>query len=108
MGVNKGKQLDLSKRKVILAGLENNKTATEIGKMLNVHKSTISREVYKYRYLSFKGDDKPSICSTCSKNITCTLRYRCGRMMCSTKCVGCKALTACDKYIDVRQISILF
>lgn len=102
MGVNKGKQLDLSKRKVILAGLENNKTATEIGKMLNVHKSTISREVYKYRYLSFKGDDKPSICSTCSKNITCTLRYRCGRMMCSTKCVGCKALTACDKYIEIK------
>ena len=38
--------------------------ATEIASLLSCHKSTISREVLKYRYISFKGDDNPSICST--------------------------------------------
>lgn len=102
MGVNKGKQLDLSKRRVIAKLLEEDKTATEIGRILGYHKSTISREVYKYRYISFKGDDKPSICSTCSNNITCSLKHRCGRMMCSTKCVGCKSLETCNKYVEIK------
>ena len=102
MGENKGKQLDLSKRRVIANGLNNNLTATEIAKSLNCHKSTISREVFKYRYLSFKGDDKPSLCSTCSKNISCNLKHRCGRMMCSSKCVGCKSLEICDKYLEIK------
>lgn len=102
MGENKGKQLDLSKRKVIAKALEDDKTATEIASLLSCHKSTISREVRKYRYISFKGDDNPSICSTCSKNASCSLRHRCGRMMCSAKCVGCKSLDTCDKYVGIK------
>ena len=102
MGENKGKQLDISKRKVIAKVLEDDKTATEIARLLSCHKSTISREVWKYRYISFKGDDNPSICSTCSKNTVCLLKHRCGRMMCGSKCVGCKSLEACDKYIEIK------
>ena len=102
MGENKGKQLDLSKRKVIASLLKEGKTATEIGNALQCHKSTISREVLKYRYVSFKGDEKPSICSTCSRNASCELRHKCGRMLCYSKCVGCKTLEACDKYAEIR------
>lgn len=102
MGKNKGKQLDLSKRRVIAKALEDDKTATEIASLLSCHKSTISREVRKYRYISFKGDDNPSICSTCSKNVECSLRHRCGRMMCKSKCVGCKSLVTCDKYVEIK------
>lgn len=102
MGKNKGKQLDLSKRKVLAQGLEDGKTATAIARSLGCHKSTVSREVLKYRYLSFKGEDRPSLCSTCSKNQTCTLRHRCGRMTCSAKCVGCKSLEVCDKYVKIK------
>ena len=102
MGENKGKQLDLSKRKVIAKALGDDKTATEIASLLSCHKSTISREVRKYRYVSFKGDGNPSICSTCSKNASCSLRHRCGRMVCSAKCVGCKSLETCDKYAETE------
>ena len=102
MGENKGKQLDLSKRKVIAKALEDDKTATEIASLLSCHKSTISREVLKYRYISFKGDNNPSICSTCSKNVECSLRHRCGRMICGSKCVGCKSLETCDKYVEIK------
>lgn len=102
MGANKGKQLDLSKRKVLANLLKERKTATEIGNVLQCHKSTISREVLKYRYVSFKGDDKPSICSTCSRNASCDLKRRCGRMLCSSRCVGCKALEACDGYVEIK------
>ena len=102
MGENKGKQLDLSKRKVIAKALEDDKTATEIASLLSFHKSTISREVRKYRYISFKGDDNPSICSTCSRNASCSLKHKCGRMVCGSKCVGCKSLETCDKYVEIK------
>lgn len=41
MGKNKGKQLDLSKRRVITKALEDDKTATEIASLLSYHKSYI-------------------------------------------------------------------
>ena len=107
MGKNKGKQLDLSKRRVIAKALEDDKTATEIASLLSCHKLIISREVRKYRYISFKGDDNPSICSTCSKNVEYSLRHRCGRMMCRSKYVVCKSLVTCDKYIEINIISAI-
>lgn len=102
MGENKGKQFDISKRKILFNALVEEKTATEIATLLGVNKTTISREVYKYRYLSFKGDDNPSICSTCRYSLTCVLKHKCGYMLCSSKCVGCKSLKTCDRYKEIE------
>ena len=73
MGINKGIQLDLSKRKLLQLHLYEGKKAFEIAHILNVHKSTISRELFKHRYLTFKGDEALSICSHCQKAPTCKL-----------------------------------
>ena len=102
MGENRDIQLNLSKRKVIYNGLKNNKTAKEIGDILGLHKTTISREVKKYRYLSFLGDNNPSICSTCNKSSSCKLKHKCGRMICSGICLGCKSLKSCDAYVEIK------
>ena len=97
----------LSPISIIAKALKDDKIATEIASLLSCHKSTITREVRKYRYISFKGDDNPSICSTCSKNVECSLRHRCGRMMCKSKCVGCKSLLTCNNYIEINVISAI-
>ena len=102
MGKNNNIQLDLSKRKIIQDGLAEGATATEISSILKIHKSTVSREIKNYRYLSFKGDEKPSFCSTCQNNKTCSLRHKCGRTLCNCKCVGCKSLEICDKYKPIN------
>lgn len=38
----------------------------------------------------------------CSKNEICVLKHKCGRMTCSTKCVGCKFLKTCDKFVEIK------
>ena len=102
MGVNKDKQFNLSKRKILIKSLADGKNATEIAQILECHKSTISREILKYRYLDFKSENKQSLCSTCSRNPSCTLKHRCGRMICGLKCAGCKSLEVCDEYIEIK------
>ncbi|MCQ2966967.1 MAG: IS30 family transposase [Alphaproteobacteria bacterium] len=102
MGKNNNIQMDFSKRNIIKNCLIERKTATEISEILKVHKSTISREIKNYRYLSFKGDDKPSLCSNCQRNKTCVFHHRCGRSLCNSKCMGCKSLQICDKYVEIK------
>lgn len=102
MGINKDKHFNISKRKILIQSLEDGKTATEIAHILGCHKSTVSREILKHRYINFKKEAKPSLCSTCSRNYTCSLKHRCGRMMCSLKCAGCKSLEVCDKYLEIK------
>ncbi|MCQ2087262.1 MAG: IS30 family transposase [Bacilli bacterium] len=98
MGKNKDIQLNLTRRRIIFDGLSEGKTATEIASILQRHKPTISREIRNYRYLAFKADKKPSICSSCLNVKTCSYRHKCGLSTCSTKCAGCKSLSVCDKY----------
>ena len=102
MGINKDKQFNLSKRKILIKSLADGKNATEIAQILECHKSTISREILKYRYLDFKSESKQSLCSTCSRNPSCTLKHRCGRMICGLKCAGCKSLEVCDEYKEIK------
>ena len=98
MGKNKDIQFNLSRRTILENCLKDNKTATEIANLLGFHKSTISREIKNYRILIFKQEEKPSICSLCLNNKKCTLRGRCGSLLCKQRCVGCKSLKSCDKY----------
>jgi len=90
--------MDLSKRMIIQNQLNQGHTASDIASILKVHKSTISREIKNYRYLCFKGENKPSICSKCERNAFCNLKHRCGSILCSNKCVGCKSLEVCSHF----------
>lgn len=83
MGKNKDIQLNVTRRRIIFDGLSEGKTAIKIVTILQKRKSTISREIKKYRYLSFKADKKPSICSSCLKIKTCSYRHKCGLSTCS-------------------------
>ena len=49
MGKSTGKHLDLSKRQVIFNCLKNNITAKEIGTLINLDPTNVSREVKKRR-----------------------------------------------------------
>lgn len=101
MGKSKHVHIDLSKRQVIENMLSLDKSATEIARVLNVHKSTISREVFKYRTLFFVGDKVTAICSHCLNAPTCKCKHRCGRALCSSFCKGCSTLNnplLCDCY----------
>ena len=93
--------LNLSKRQIIENLLIDHKSATEIARVLNVHKSTISREIFKYRTLYYVGDKSDSICSHCLNAASCKLKHRCGRELCSLLCRGCSTLKKgefCDTY----------
>lgn len=102
MGANRDIQLNFSKRKVIYNGLKEGKTAGEIAKTLGMHKTTISREIKKYRYISFVGDSKVSLCSSCKRSKFCRCKHRCGSMLCQAMCLDCKSLKSCDKYIGIK------
>lgn len=92
MGKSKYTHLDLSKRQTIENMLNDHQTAAAIGRILHMHKSSISREVFKYRTLFFVGDKSGSICSLCLNAVSCKERHRCGRALCSSLCKGCSTL----------------
>ncbi len=98
MGKNNNIQMDISKRIIIQEQLNQGRTASDIASLLKVHKSTISREIKNYRYLCFKEETKPSLCSKCKDNSSCNLKHKCGRMLCNNKCRGCKTLEVCSHF----------
>lgn len=104
MSKSKNIQLNLSKRQVIENMLANKMSATEIARTLHVHKSSISREIFKYRTLYYVGDKSPSICSHCLNRPVCKLKHRCGRALCATLCLGCSVLNAPQLCVGYRPI----
>lgn len=99
MGKNNNIQMDISKRRIIEKSLNDGEKETLIANILTVHKSTISREIKNYRYVISVQDDKPSLCWTCKNNIGCSYHHKCGRSLCGLKCLNCKSLISCDKYV---------
>ena len=98
MTAGTGKHLDKSKRVVIQNALENNKTAKEIGMLVGLDPTNISREVKKRRRLKEKASKDKSFCSKCANKIACHKHNACNRTTCNLKCVGCFHMYKCNSY----------
>ena len=98
MGQNKGKQFNLSKRDLLSKMLQKRKpTSREIGELLGMSPTSVSREVMRNRITS-KPKELQGLCSRCEFLFSCKLKHICGRRECSQNCVRCKAIVSCLHY----------
>ncbi len=99
MSGNKGKHLDRSKREVILNCIENNKTAKEIGALINLDPTNVSRELKKRRKI-YKASNDLTICHNCKNKIGCSKRHACKNPKCQKKCLKCPTMQNCTSKIE--------
>lgn len=95
MGKPLGKHLDLSKRQVIFNCLQNNCSAKETAFLVDLHPTSISREIKNRRVFKPGAITDTSICSNCANKKTCTKRGNC-KNKCSKNCVRCKTMIRCS------------
>ena len=95
-----GTHLDLSRRKVITRLLEEGKTAKDIGLIVGLDPTNVSREVKKHRTKKEVSSLNKAICKDCTHRYGCNVRYQCGRNKrdCKWRCLDCKAMTECSSY----------
>lgn len=98
MGKNKGKQFNLEKRAILSRMIAQGNTAKEIGAILNMDSTSISREVKRNRIKSKEKDDDGTLCNDCSFKKSCSIKRVCSSLTCSQRCYGCKAIKKCWKY----------
>lgn len=99
MGKPLGKHLDRSKREVIVNGLENQLTAKEIGSLINVDATSVSREIKKRRVLKKGSFNDTSICTDCANKKACSKRGVCNRKGCKKKCLNCTTMNYCPSKV---------
>lgn len=102
MGKSTGKHLDLSKRQVIFNCLKNNIIAKEIGTLINLDPTNVSREVKKRRTIVKGNKDDTSICVNCAKKKTCCIKGNCNRKDCHKHCVRCKTMSRCYARVEFK------
>ena len=95
-----GTHLDLSRRKVITRLLEDNKTAKDIGMIIGLDPTNVSREVRKRRTKKDIASLNKTICKDCKHRFGCNVRYQCGRNKreCKWRCLDCGAMKECHSY----------
>ncbi len=71
MGKPSGKHLDRSKKEVIVSGLENQLTAKEIGSLIKIDATNISREIKKRRVFKKGSFNDSSVYSDCANKKVC-------------------------------------
>ena len=95
MGENKGKHLDFSKREMIANGLEQNLSAKQIGLLIGVDSTSISREIKRHRFKrNFSNPPDTTICRDCINKLLCTKQKSCSNAGkgCSKRCVSCEKI----------------
>ena len=91
MNKNKGKHLDLSKRQTIANALEQGLTAKQIGALLGLDPTSISREIKRHRVLrKFSNPPDVTICRDCMNKLSCTKQRSCSSPKCIKRRVSCK------------------
>ena len=101
MGENKGKHLDFSKREMIANGLEQNLSAKQIGLLIGVDSTSISREIKRHRFKrNFSNPPDTTICRDCINKLLCTKQKSCSNAGkgCSKRCVSCEKIQKCSAY----------
>ena len=85
MTKSKGKHLDLSKRQIIVNGLEQGLTAKQLGLLVGLDPTNISREIKRHRVLrKFSYPPDTTICRDCMNKLSCTKQRSCGSPKCLT------------------------
>ena len=103
MAKNKGKHLDLSKRQTIVNGLEQGLTAKQLGLLVGLDPTNISREIKRHRILrKFSNPVDTTICRDCMNKLSCTKQRSCSSPKCVKRCVGCENIKHCISYILMK------
>lgn len=98
MGKNKGKQFNIEKRAMLSRMIAKGNKAKDIGEVLGMDSTSISRELKRNRIKTKEKDDGNCLCSKCNYKRGCTIKRVCGSITCSQRCNGCKAITKCWKF----------
>ena len=101
MGENKGKHIDYSKREMIANGIEQNLTAKQIGLLIGVDATSVSREIKRHRVKrNFSNPPDITICRDCMNKLLCTKQRSCSRAGngCTKRCVSCEKIQKCSAY----------
>lgn len=98
MGKPLGKHLDFSKRQVIFNCLENCATAIEIAALVNLHPTSISREIKKRRTYKPGNVGDTSICVDCANKKACHIRHNC-KNQCTKICLRCRTMSHCARKV---------
>lgn len=102
MGKNKGIQFNLQKRLTLSRLLSKGSSAKEIGEILNMDPTSISREIKRNRVQTQEQRIEGSICFTCINKTNCCLKKQCGSLICGHRCVGCRSLKKCRHYLEFK------
>lgn len=96
-----GKHLDLSKRTSIKNCLDEGKTAREIGAIVGLDPTNVSREVRKRRTQKQVASLNASLCAKCANRFGCNRHRACAaRKKCNQRCLDCLALKSCYDYVE--------
>ena len=92
--------LCLEHRQIIKRMIIEGATAKEIGKVLGMSPTSISREVKRNRVVEEpKQISEGSICNDCLNFTICSHKRICGSLLCNQKCKGCKQIKECKYYV---------
>lgn len=81
------KHLTTTQRILIEKGLIDNLSFAEIGRRIDKHRSTIAKEVKKYRYFVERDKNAPPL--RCARYNQCQMRFLCDRTDCIRPCKNC-------------------
>ena len=98
MGKNKGKQFNIEKRAMLSRMIAKGNKAKEIGDVLGMDSTSVSREVKRNRIKIKEIEIDGTLCKSCLHKRGCTIKKACGSLSCNQRCNGCKAITKCRKY----------
>lgn len=98
MSKNKGKQFNIEKRAILSRMVAKSNKAKEIGEILNMDPTSISRELKRNRIKTKEVGNDGTLCNSCFHKSGCSIKKVCGSLSCSQRCNGCKAISKCWKY----------
>lgn len=98
MGKNEGKQFNIAKRGTISRMVAKGTSAKEIGEILGMDPTSVSRELKRNRIKIKETDSDDTLCNNCSHKKGCTIKKVCGAISCYQRCNGCKAVKKCWRY----------
>ena len=98
MSKNKGKQFNIEKRAILSRMVAKSNKAKEIGEILNMDPTSISRELKRNRIKTKEVENDGTLCNSGFHKSGCSIKKVCGSLSCSQRCNGCKAISKCWKY----------
>ena len=98
-----GKHLDLSKRTAIKNCLDEGMTAKEIGRVVGLDPTNVSREIKHRRNAKKVASLVSAKCADCANRFGCSRHRVCrSNSKCRQRCLDCGAIIACRDYVAFR------